>query len=171
MSSGPGGARAVADGAGLRRIAPVAGPDARSRGGLPAPQRDALRIAFGISAGPVPDRFLMGLAALGVLLSKTAEERPLICLVDDAQWLDRASAQVLGFVARRLPPDSVGVVLAVRIPGEDPAGLPELTVDGLPREDALALLDSTLSGSLDARARDQILAETRGNPLALWSAR
>jgi hypothetical protein len=138
-------------------------------GALPAPQRDALRVAFGISAGPAPDRFLVGLAALG-LLSEAAGERPLICLVDDAQWLDRASAQVLGFAARRLAADPVGVVFAARVPGEELAGLPELTVDGLPREDARALLDSTLTGSLDARVRDQILAETRGNPLALMLA-
>jgi len=135
-------------------------------GALPAPQRDALRVAFGISAGPAPDRFLVGLAALG-LLSEAAGERPLICLIDDAQWLDRASAQVLGFTARRLAADPVGVVFAARAPEEELAGLPELTVDGLPREDARALLDSTLAGSLDARVRDQILAETRGNPLAL----
>jgi DNA-binding CsgD family transcriptional regulator/tetratricopeptide (TPR) repeat protein len=133
---------------------------------VPAPQRDALLIALGISAGPPPDRFLVGLAALG-LLSETAGGRPLICVVDDAQWLDRASAQVLGFAARRLAADSVGMVFAARVPGEELAGLPELTVDGLPGEDARALLDSTLTGSLDARVRDQILAETRGNPLAL----
>jgi predicted ATPase len=133
---------------------------------LPAPQRDALRVAFGISAGPAPDRFLVGLAALG-LLSEAAGERPLICLVDDAQWLDRASAQVLGFAARRLAADPVGVVFAARVPGEELAGLPVLTVDGLAREDARALLDSTLARSLDARVRDQILVETRGNPLAL----
>ncbi len=134
--------------------------------GLPVPQRDALRIAFGVSAGPAPDRFLVGLAVLG-LLSEVAGERPLICLVDDVQWLDRASAQVLGFVARRLAADPVGLVFAARSPGEELAGLPELLVEGLQEEDARALLDSALTGSLDARVRDQIVAETRGNPLAL----
>src|SRR4029077_15094946 len=91
---------------------------------LPAPQRDALRTAFGISAGPVPDRFLVGVAVLG-LLSEVAGNQPLVCLVDDTQWLDRASAQILGFVARRLAADPVALVFAARDPGEDLAGLPE----------------------------------------------
>jgi DNA-binding CsgD family transcriptional regulator len=134
---------------------------------LPVPQRDALRIAFGLSAGPAPDRFLVGLAVLS-LLSEVAGERPLMCVVDDEQWLDRASAQALGFVARRLAADPVGLVFAARIPGdEELAGLPELMVEGLREGDARALLDSVLTGPLDARVRDQIVAETRGNPLAL----
>jgi predicted ATPase len=133
---------------------------------LPVPQRDALRTVFGISSGPAPDRFLVGLAVLS-LLSDAAEERPLVCLVDDQQWLDRASAQVLGFVARRLAAESVGLVFAARIPGSELAGLPELVVGGLREGDARALLDSALTGPLDARVRDRIVAETRGNPLAL----
>jgi DNA-binding CsgD family transcriptional regulator/tetratricopeptide (TPR) repeat protein len=133
---------------------------------LPLPQREALRTAFGLSAGTAPDRFLVGLAVLG-LLSEVAAERPLICLVDDEQWLDRASAQVLGFVARRLAAEPVALVFGARVPGAELAGLPELVVDGLPEEDARALLDSVFTGSLDARVRDQIVAETRGNPLAL----
>jgi hypothetical protein len=94
---------------------------------LPVPQGEALRTAFGVSAGPPPDRFLVGLAVLG-LLSDVAGERPLVCLVDDQQWLDRASAQVLGFVARRLEAESVGMVFAARAPSDDLAGLPELRV-------------------------------------------
>src|SRR2546426_3171331 len=133
---------------------------------LPVPQRDALRTAFGISPGSAPDRFLIGLAVLS-LLSDVAEERPLVCLVDDQQWLDRASAQALGFVARRLAAESVGLVFAARVPGEELAGLPELVVRGLREGDARALLDSVLTGPLDERVRDQIVAETRGNPLAL----
>ncbi len=133
---------------------------------LPAPQRDALRTAFGISAGPAPDRFLVGVAALG-LLSEVAGERPLICLVDDEQWLDQASAQVLGFVARRLAADPVALVFASRDPGEELAGLPEIRVEGLPAEDAAALLKSVIAAVLDERVRDQIVAETRGNPLAM----
>ena len=133
---------------------------------LPVPQREALRTAFGISAGPAPDRFMVGLAVLG-LLSEVAGQRPLVCLVDDAQWLDRASAQVLGFVARRLAAEPVAVIFATRAPGEDLAGLPELLVAGLGKEDARALLDSALTGFLDVRVRDQIVAETQGNPLAL----
>ena len=134
--------------------------------GLPEPQREALRTAFGLSAGPAPDRFLVGLAVLS-LLSEEAGEQPLLCLVDDHQWLDRASAQALGFVARRLAADPVGLVLTARDPVAELAGLPELTVEGLPDGDARALLDSALAGPLDARVRDQIVAETRGNPLAL----
>ena len=133
---------------------------------LPAPQRDALRTAFGLSPGSAPDRFLVGLAVLN-LLSDAAEEQPLICVVDDEQWLDRASAQVLAFVARRLEAESVGLVFAARVPSDELAGLPELVVEGLPEADARALLDSALAGPLDARVRDQIVAETRGNPLAL----
>jgi DNA-binding CsgD family transcriptional regulator len=133
---------------------------------IPVPQRDALRIAFGLGAGPAPDRFLIGLAVLS-LLSEVAAERPLVCVIDDEQWLDRASAQALGFVARRLVADPVGLVLATRVPGEELSGLPELAVEGLTAGDARALLDSVLTGPLDARVRDQMVAETRGNPLAL----
>ncbi len=133
---------------------------------LPAPQRDALRTAFGLSPGPAPDRFLVGLAVLG-LLSDAAEEQPLICVVDDEQWLDRASAQVLAFVARRLEAEAVGLVFAARAPSDELAGLPELVVEGLREGDARALLDSVLTGPLDARVRGQLVTETRGNPLAL----
>ena len=133
---------------------------------LPVPQRDALRTAFGLAPGPPPDRFFVGLAVLS-LLSGVAGDRPLICLIDDEQWLDRASAQALGFVARRLAADPVGLVFAAREPGAELAGLPELIVDGLQADDARALLDSALPGPLDARVRDLIVAETGGNPLAL----
>ena len=133
---------------------------------LPAPQRDALRTAFGLSAGPAPDRFLIGLAALG-LLSEMAGERPLVCIVDDEQWLDSASAQVLAFVARRLGAESVGLVFGARVPTGDLAGLPELVIGGLREDDARALLDSALTGPLDTLVRDQIVAEAHGNPLAL----
>ncbi len=133
---------------------------------LPAPQSGALRTAFGVSPGAAPDRFLVGLAVLS-LLSEVAEERPLICLVDDEQWLDRASAQVLAFVARRLGAESVGLVFAARGMGEELTGLPELALEGLAEDDARALLDSALTGPLDAPVRDRIVSETRGNPLAL----
>src|SRR5690242_15001460 len=135
-------------------------------GSLPDPQREALRTAFGLAAGPAPDRFLVGLAVLG-LLSETAAERPLMCVVDDQQWLDRASAQALGFAARRLAADPVGLVFAARVPGKDVAGLPELVVEGLSEDDARQLLASMLTGPLDVRVRDQIIADTNGNPLAL----
>jgi DNA-binding CsgD family transcriptional regulator len=149
--------------AGLHQLcAPMLGRAER----LPGPQRDALRTAFGLAAGPPPDRFFVGLAVLS-LLSEAAGDRPLICLVDDAQWLDRASAQALGFTARRLAADPVGLVVAARDPGAELAGLPELEVTGLPEADARVLLDSALAGPLDERVRDLIVAETRGNPLAL----
>ena len=135
-------------------------------GRIPAPQHDALRTVFGVAAGPPPDRFFVGLAVLS-LLSEVAGERPLICVVDDEQWLDRASVQALGFVARRLTADPVGLVFAARDPGAELAGLPELEVTGLGDSDARALLESALAGPLDARVRDMIVAETRGNPLAL----
>jgi DNA-binding CsgD family transcriptional regulator len=134
--------------------------------GLPVPQRDALRTAFGVSPGSAPDRFFVALAVLS-LFSDVTEEQPLICVVDDEQWLDRASAQVLAFVARRLEAEGVGLVFAARTPSDDLAGLPELVVEGLGEADALALLDCALTGPLDARVRDQIVSETRGNPLAL----
>ena len=127
---------------------------------------EALRTAFGMSAGPAPDRFLVGLAVLG-LLSEVAAERPVLCVVDDAQWLDRASAQVLAFVARRLGAESVGLVFGTRAAGGELAGLPELVVVGLAEADARALLDAVLPGPVDARVLEQIVAETRGNPLAL----
>src|SRR5580704_7878738 len=133
---------------------------------LPVPQREALRTAFGLSVGPAPDRFVVGLGVLG-LVSEAAGDRPLVCPVEDQQWLDRASAQVLGFVARRLGAEPVGLVFAARVRGDDVAVLPELLVEGLPDDDARALLDAVLPGALDARVRDQIVAETRGNPLAL----
>jgi DNA-binding CsgD family transcriptional regulator len=139
-----------------------------SLAGLPAPQRDALSSVFGPRTAEAPGRLLIGLAVLG-LLSEAAEERPLVCLVDDAQWLDQASAQALAFVARRLLAESVALVFAVREPGEERQwrGLPTLTVEGLNSGDARALLDSVTPGRLDERVRDRIVAETRGNPLAL----
>ena len=133
---------------------------------LPAPQHEALRTAFGLTAGPPPDRFFVGLAVLS-LLSEVAGERPLICLIDDEQWMDQASAQALGFAARRLAADPVGLVFAAREPGAELAGLPELDVERTGEEDARALLDSALAGPLDAQVRDLIIAETHGNPLAL----
>ena len=133
---------------------------------LPGPQRQALRTAFGLSSGPAPDRFLVGLATLS-LLADVAEEHPLVCLVEDEQWLDRASAQVLAFVARRLVAESVGLVFAARVPSGELAGLPELVVEGLPGAEARTLLDAALTGPLDAQVRDRIVAETGGNPLAL----
>ena len=135
---------------------------------LPEPQRDALSVALGLSSGDAPDRFLVALAVLS-LLSAVAEERPLLCFVDDAQWLDGASGQVLGFVARRLLAESVAIVFAVREPGDKHAfeGLPELPLGGLAEEDARALLARAIPGRLDDRVRDRIVAETRGNPLAL----
>jgi DNA-binding CsgD family transcriptional regulator len=121
---------------------------------------------LGISPGSAPDRFLVALAVLR-LLSEVAAQRPLICVVDDQQWLDRASTQVLGFVARRLQAESVGVVFAARTPSDDVTGLPKLVLEGLREHDARTLLDSVLTGPLDARVRDRMVAETRGNPLAL----
>ena len=118
-----------------------------------------------MSAGAAPDRFLVGLAVLG-LLSEVAGERPLLGVVDDAQWLDQASAQVLAFVARRLGAEPVGLVFGTRAAGGELAGLPGLAIAGLAEADARALLDAVLTGPVDARVREQILAET-GNPLAL----
>jgi DNA-binding CsgD family transcriptional regulator len=133
---------------------------------LPAPQREALGTALGMSSGPVPDLFLVGLAVLG-LVSEAAEARPLVCLVDDQQWLDRASAQVLAFVARRLLAEAVGLVFGTRVLGDDLADLPGLMVGALLGRDARTLLESELSGPIDARVRELIIAEARGNPLAL----
>src|SRR5947209_3873600 len=115
---------------------------------LPAPQQDALGVAFGLRAGNAPDRFLVGLAVLS-LLAEVAEEQPLVCVVDDAQWLDRASAQALVFVARRLLAESVALVLVTRDPGQELRGLPELVVEGLRNGDARALLNSVLRVPLD----------------------
>ncbi len=134
---------------------------------LPGPQRTALGTAFGLSDAGAPDRFLVGLAVLS-LLSDVAEERPLVCLVDDAQWLDASSAQALAFVARRLGAESVALVFAVREAAEGHLdGLAELVIHGLDDGDARALLESVVAGPLDERVRDRIVAETRGNPLAL----
>jgi DNA-binding CsgD family transcriptional regulator len=133
---------------------------------VPGPQRDALRTAFGLDAGEAPDRFLVGLAALS-LLAEVAAEMPLVCVVDDAQCLDPASARTLAFVARRLLGESIGLLFAVRDPGEGLRGIPELALRGLGDGDAGALLGSVIPGPLDVRVRDRIVAETRGNPLAL----
>ena len=135
-------------------------------GRLPGPQRDALSIAFGLKAGPAPDRFTVGLAVLS-LLSEVAGDRPLVCVVDDVQWLDRASVQVLAFAARRLLAEAVLVIFAARVPGADLRGLPELMVAGLRHADARELLGSVVRRPLDERVADRIVAETRGNPLAL----
>src|SRR3989440_3697542 len=133
---------------------------------LPDPQRDAVSVAFGLSAGQAPNPFLVGLAALG-LLSEAAEERPLLCVVDDSQWLDRASARALAFVARRLLAERIAFVFATRGPDDVLAGLPELRVEPLGRRDARTLLESVLPAPVDERVLDRIVLETHGNPLAL----
>src|ERR1700731_108171 len=135
---------------------------------LPDPQRDALRVAFGMSSGDPPERFLVALAVLS-LLAAAADDRPLLWIIDDAQWFDRASAQTLGFVARRLLGGWVALVFALREPSSDAelVGLPEMMLNGLDEEDARALLATAIPGRLDERVRDRIVAETRGNPLAL----
>jgi DNA-binding CsgD family transcriptional regulator len=147
-------------------------------GDLPPPQRDALSVVFGLDEGPPPDRFLVGLAAL-TLLAESSELSPLACLVDDGQWLDQATAQVLGFVARRLLAEQVAIVCAARPAdnGADPlSALPQLAVTGLRNDDARALLLSGVHAPVDADIVDQVLAESEGNPLALielprtWSA-
>lgn len=133
---------------------------------LPAPQRDALEVTFGIGTGPAPERLLVGLAVLG-LLSELAAERPLVCLVDDAHWLDRASAQVVGFVARHLRAQPVALVVGTRDPGPELAGLPDLAVAPLKEKDARVLVASVLTGPVDRRVLDQLVGETHGNPMAV----
>jgi DNA-binding CsgD family transcriptional regulator len=133
---------------------------------LPAPQRDALRIVFGQASGPPPERFLVGLAVLS-LVSEAAEQRPLLCIVDDAQWLDKTSAVTLAFVARRLLAEPIGIVFAAREPGEELRHLPDHELRGLVDGDARSLLSSAVRFALDSPVLERILAETRGNPLAL----
>jgi DNA-binding CsgD family transcriptional regulator len=133
---------------------------------LPHPQHEALGVAFGLSAGPAPNPFLVDLAVLG-LLAEAAEERPLLAVVDDAQWLDSASARCLAFVAHRLLVENIALVFATRELGDGLAGLPDLRVAPLGRRDARALLESVLPARLDERVLERIVAETRGNPLAL----
>jgi DNA-binding CsgD family transcriptional regulator len=133
---------------------------------LPVPQRHALDTVFGKEEGAPPDRFLVGLAVLS-LLSEASDERPLLCVVDDVQWLDRASAQVLGFAARRLMAEPIALLFGARQPGHELSGLPELELTGLRDADARALLAPVFRYVLDATTRDRLVAETRGNPLAL----
>jgi DNA-binding CsgD family transcriptional regulator/tetratricopeptide (TPR) repeat protein len=133
---------------------------------LPDLQREALEVALGRSEGRAPNPFLVGLAVLS-LLSEAAEEQPILCVVDDAQWLDRASARVLAFVARRLLAERIALVFATRTPIDSLAGLAELQVEPLGHRDARALLDSVMTARLDERVLERIVVETRGNPLAL----
>ena len=133
---------------------------------LPEPQREALNVAFGRGVGATPDRFLVGLAVLS-LIAVAANGQPLLCVIDDAQWLDQVSVQTLGFVARRLMAEPVAMVFAVRDHPDVLAGLPELVIGGLSDSDARDLLESVMVGGIDPRVRDRIVAETRGIPLAL----
>ena len=134
--------------------------------GLPVPQRQAMEVVFGLSTGGAPDRFLVGLALLS-LFAEAAESSPLLCVVDDAQWLDQVSALTLAFVVRRLLAEPVGIVLASREPGEELRHVPELQVQGVRNGDARALLNAAVRFKLDDRVQDRIIAATRGNPLAL----
>jgi len=152
--------------AGLHQLC---GPMLGRLGSLAEPQRRGLSVAFGLASGDSPDRFLVALGALS-LLAETAEEQPLLCVVDDTQWLDQASAQILGFVGRRLLAEPIALVFAARTPAGSPdhlAGLPELRLDGLGQGPARALLATVTSGPLDESVRARIIEETRGNPLAL----
>ena len=140
----------------------LCGPMLDGLDGLPVPQRDALCVAFGLQDGDAPDRFMVALAVLS-LLAATTEERPLVCLIDDAQWLDRASRQVLAFVARRLRSERIAIFLTVREGGasDEFAGLPQLVVVGLTDSDARVLLSAEIRGRLDGRVNDRIVAEAR----------
>ena len=149
--------------AGLHQLC---GPMLDRLGRLPAPQRAALETAFSLREGPAPDRFVVGLAVLS-LMSEVAGEKPILCLVDDRHWLDSASTQTLDFVARRLRADPVGLLFTTRDPVDDQTTFRELRIEGLPTEDAQALLESVLPGPIDPRVQAQLVAETRGNPLAL----
>src|SRR5580765_4538401 len=133
---------------------------------LPMPQHEALGVAFGLSTGSAPNPFMVGLAVLG-LLSEAAEERPLLAVVDDAQWLDHASARALAFVARRLLAEQIVLLFATRQVDDALRGLPELRVSPLRHRDARALLESVLPARLDEPVLERIVVETRGNPLAL----
>ena len=149
--------------AGVQQLcAPILELDER----LPRPQRDALEVAFGLSPGPAPSPFLVALAVLG-LLSEAARERGLLCVIDDAHWLDRASAQALGFAARRLAVERIAIVFAAREIGEALRSLPEVHVEPLGHRDARALLESALPAPLDDQVLERLIVETRGNPLAL----
>src|ERR1700759_2689048 len=152
----------------LGALPQLCGPRRSGLAALPEPQQRALRAAFGLAAEPAPDRFVLGLAVLS-LLAENAAERPLVCLIDDAQWLDEASSQVLGFVGRRLLAEPVVLLLAVRgaADGRLFPGLPTLTVEGLTGEDARALLTAAVPGHLDTQVSERIVAETGGNPLRL----
>jgi DNA-binding CsgD family transcriptional regulator len=149
--------------AGVRQIC---GPLIERIDSLPSPQAEALAITFGLRAGTVPDRLFVALAVL-TLLSEGAEGRPLLCVVDDAEWLDQASAQVLGFAARRLVAESVVMLLAARKPAHELGGLPALAIEGLSENEAQRLLRTVMPGRIDERVRDQLVADAQGNPLAL----
>ena len=146
----------------------LCGPMLDRREELPGPQREALAVAFGLDSGGAPDRFLVGVGVLG-LLSDVAMDKPLLCLIDDAQWLDQASGLALAFVARRVDAEPVALVFGTRDPafGDDLAGLPDLVLGPLSCADARALLASAIPGRLDEPVRDRIVAESGGNPLAL----
>jgi hypothetical protein len=144
----------------------VCGPLLERLERLPAPQRQAIEVVFGLSVGDAPDRFVLGLAVLS-LFAAAAEERPLLCVVDDAQWLDERSALTLAFAARRLLAEPVGIVFAAREPGVALRDVPVLEVGGVAEGDARALLSTVVPFRMDERIRDHIVAETRGNPLAL----
>ena len=131
---------------------------------IPNPQRDALNTAFGLQTGTAPDRFLVGLAVLN-LFAEAATEQPLLCVVDDAQWLDRVSGQTLAFVARRLLAESVALLSATREPNQELRGLPQLVVHGLGDADARKLHASAVHGPMDEAVRARFIAEARGNPL------
>jgi DNA-binding CsgD family transcriptional regulator len=146
----------------------LCGPMLGGLADLPEPQKRAVEVAFGLAAGSTPDRFVVGLAVLS-LLADVAAKQPLVCVVDDAQWLDEASRQVLGFVGRRVLAEAVLLVFSIRESGDDRllSAIPELTLEGLTNGDARALLAEVTPVHLDEQVRDRIIAETRGNPLAL----
>ena len=146
----------------------VCAPLTKHLGQLPPPQAEALRVALGLSSSAPPDRFLAGLGVLS-LAAEAADAQPVLCVIDDAQWIDQTSLQALAFAARRLYGESVAMIFATRtgIQVPDLAGLPELVLAGLPDPDARAVLATVVPGRLDERVRDRILAEAAGNPLAL----